>query len=117
MIHPTYRYLERATRVAGLTWRQWVLLCVGGLATYLLAKALPLPAPYGLSVALTLCGTPAAVAIALAGTEAQLALTPAVLVGWQQRRAVYIPEPPTANDDVASAGPQVGRALVGAASP
>src|SRR3954469_8463545 len=91
MIHPTYRYLERATRVAGLTWRQWVLLCVGGLATYLLAKALPLPAPYGLSVGLTAAGTPAAVAIALAGTDAQLALTPKVLFTWRRQRGLYAP--------------------------
>src|SRR3954453_7878096 len=91
MVHPTYRYLERSTRLAGLTWRQWVLLCVGGLATYLLAKALPLPAPYGVSAALTLCGTPAAVTMALAGTDAQLALTPHVLVAWRASRGVHLP--------------------------
>src|SRR3954454_158465 len=91
MVHPTYRYLERATRVAGLTWRQWVLLCAGGLATYLLAKALPLQAPYGVSAALTLCGTPAAVTLALAGTDAQLALTPKVLFTWRRQRGLYVP--------------------------
>src|SRR3954447_20945800 len=94
MIHPTYRYLERATRVAGLTWRQWVLLCVGGLATYLLAKALPLPSPYGVSAALTVCGTPAAVTIALAGTDAQLALSPSTVAAWHRERSVFLPPDP-----------------------
>src|SRR3954465_3223513 len=91
MVHPTYRYLERATRLAGLTWRQWALLCVGGLAPYLLAKALPLPSPYGVSAALTVCGTPAAATIALAGTEAQLALTPKLLSAWHRQRGLYVP--------------------------
>src|SRR4051812_39431683 len=91
MVHPTYRYLERATRVAGLTWRQWVLLCAGGLATYLLAKALPLPAPYGVSAALTLCGTPAAVTMALAGTDSELTLTAGQVRAWRRGRGLYAP--------------------------
>ena len=91
MIHPTYRYLERATRIAGLTWRQWLLLCAGGVTTYLLAKVLPLPSPYDISAALTISGTPAAVAMALAGTDAQLALTPTVLLSWHRSRRVYLP--------------------------
>jgi hypothetical protein len=90
-VHPTYRYLERRARIAGLTWRQWLMLCTGGLLTYLLAKLLPLPAPYGLSVALTLAGTPAAIALALAGTDATLAISPRLLLAWRRARGVYVP--------------------------
>lgn len=86
MVHPAYRYLERATRVCGLTWHQWLLLTGSLLATYLVARLLPLPSPYGLSVALTVCGTPAAGALALATTDHTIAIGPRVLWRWQQSR-------------------------------
>jgi hypothetical protein len=97
VIHPTYRYLERATRIAGLTWRQWTLLMSSAIATYLLAKTLPLPSPYGLSVALTVCGTPAAAVLALASTETHVALSPAVLFRWHQVSGRYVPLPPASS--------------------
>jgi hypothetical protein len=97
VIHPTYRYLERATRIAGLTWRQWTVLVGSLLATYLLARVLPLRAPYGLSVALTVCGTPAAAVLALASTETHAALSPAVLFRWRQVSGRYVPLPPASS--------------------
>jgi hypothetical protein len=90
VVHPTYRHLERAPRLAGLTWRQWVLLVGGALATYLLARMLPLPSPYGVSAGLTLCGTPAAAGLALAASDRHVSITPRLLWRWRQQAAIYL---------------------------
>ena len=70
------------------------LLCATALATYLMAKLLPLPAPYGATVALTISGTPAAVGFALAGADVELGLSPRRLAAWRSRRGVYVPATP-----------------------
>jgi hypothetical protein len=90
-VHPTYRYLERAPRIAGLTWRQWLLALGGMLAAYLLARVLPLPSPYHLTVATTLAGTPVVAALALDAAEHDLALSPAALVRWRRAHALHLP--------------------------
>lgn len=97
MVHPTYRHLERAPRLAGLTWRQWLLLVGAGLATYLTARLLPLPSPYDLSVALTVCGTPAAAGLALAGSDRHLGVDLRTLWRWHRTRRLFLPEAATAD--------------------
>lgn len=90
-MHPTYRYLERAPRLAGLTWRQWLLCLSGCLAAYMLARVLPLPSPYHLTAAITLAGTPVVAALALDAAEHDVALSPARLLGWHRARALHLP--------------------------
>jgi hypothetical protein len=62
--HPTYQHLEDRIRLAGLSLLQWAQLCVCALAAFGLSKLLPLPGSWSVSVAVTICGLPAAAAIA-----------------------------------------------------
>jgi hypothetical protein len=64
VLHPTYKHLEDRIRLAGLTLGQWAQLFVCALAGWGLAQALPLPGTWSLSLAMTICGLPAAAAIA-----------------------------------------------------
>ena len=64
-MHPTYKHLEDRIRLCGLTLGQWTQLLTCGLAAYALSTALPLPGSSSLSVAVTVCGLPAAGAVAL----------------------------------------------------
>jgi hypothetical protein len=67
LVHPTYRHLDRPIRIAGLTLFQWTHLTLSAIAAWALAKLLPFSPSYDLSVALSVTGAPAAIAIA-AGT-------------------------------------------------
>src|SRR6478672_9434375 len=64
MLHPTYQHLEDRIRLAGLSLLQWAQLFVCALAAFGLAKLLPLPGSWSVSVAVTICGLPAAAAVA-----------------------------------------------------
>ena len=64
MLHPTYQHLEDRIRLAGLSLLQWAQLFVCALAAFGLSKLLPLPGSWSVSVAVTVCGLPAAAAIA-----------------------------------------------------
>jgi hypothetical protein len=63
VLHPTYQHLEDRIRLAGLTLLQWAQLFVCAMAAFGLSKLLPLPGSWSLSVAVTVCGLPAAAAI------------------------------------------------------
>lgn len=91
LIHPTYRYLDRSVRLAGLTLGQWALLVGAGAGAWLLARVLPFSSTYDLSVGLAIAGVPAAASLA-AGADAvhPLAHLRAV-VRWRRRAAVYLP--------------------------
>jgi hypothetical protein len=69
MLHPTYKHLEDRIRLAGLSLAQWVQLFACALAAYGLAQLLPLPGSWSLSVAISVCGLPAACAIAFQQAE------------------------------------------------
>ena len=94
LVHPTYGYLERRIRIAGLTIVQWVGLAMSLLAAYLLSSILPLPSPYDLSVGLALCGIPTA--WTLVATDGEIDLHGHALGWWRWRqlRAVYVPDGP-----------------------
>lgn len=68
-VHPTYKHLEDRIRLGGLTLGQWTQLMACGLAAYALSTLLPLPGSWSLSVAVTVCGLPAAAAIAFMNTD------------------------------------------------
>lgn len=70
LIHPTYRHLDRAIRLAGLPLAHWAAIAASGVGAWLLAKLLPLPSSVALSIALTLTGTPVALLLATGGTTA-----------------------------------------------
>lgn len=64
MLHPTYKHLEDRIRLAGLSLAQWSQLFVCALGAFGLSKLLPLPGSWAVSVAITVCGLPAAGAVA-----------------------------------------------------
>jgi hypothetical protein len=64
VFHPTYQHLEDRIRLAGLSLLQWAQLFVCAVAAFGLSKLLPLPGSWSVSVAVTVCGLPAAAAIA-----------------------------------------------------
>lgn len=64
MLHPTYQHLEDRIRLAGLSLLQWAQLFACAVAAFGLSKLLPLPGSWSVSVAVTVCGLPAAAAIA-----------------------------------------------------
>jgi hypothetical protein len=64
LIHPTYRHLDRAIRLAGLTPVQWLQLIGAGAAAWLLAHVLPFGSTYDLSIAVTVAGAPVAASLA-----------------------------------------------------
>jgi hypothetical protein len=68
-VHPTYRHLEDRIRLGGLTLGQWSQLVVCGLAAYALSMLLPLPGSWSVSVAVTVCGLPAACAVAFMSAD------------------------------------------------
>jgi hypothetical protein len=64
VFHPTYQHLEDRIRLAGLSLLQWAQLFVCAVAAFGLSKLLPLPGSWAVSAAVTICGLPAAAAIA-----------------------------------------------------
>jgi hypothetical protein len=64
MLHPTYQHLEDRIRLAGLSLLQWAQLFACAVAAFGLSKLLPLPGSWSVSVAVTVCGLPAAAAVA-----------------------------------------------------
>ena len=91
LIHPTYRYLDRAVRLAGLTLGQWAQLVAGGAGAWLLARVLPFSSTYDLSVAISIAGVPIAASLA-AGSDAVHPLAQLRAVArWRRRAAVYLP--------------------------
>lgn len=64
MLHPTYQHLEDRIRLAGLSLLQWTQLFVCAVAAFGVSKLLPLPGSWSVSVAVTVCGLPAAAAVA-----------------------------------------------------
>jgi hypothetical protein len=64
VLHPTYKHLEDRIRLAGLSLGQWSQLFCCALAAFGLSKLLPLPGSWSVSVAITMCGLPAAGAVA-----------------------------------------------------
>ncbi len=64
VLHPTYQHLEDRIRLAGLSLLQWAQLFVCAVGAFGLSKLLPLPGSWALSIAVTICGLPAAATIA-----------------------------------------------------
>ena len=83
-MHPTYKHLEDRIRLGGLTVGQWTQLLVCGLAAYALSNLLPLPGSWSLSVAVTVCGLPAAGAIAFMSADFDVLGWGRAVVSWQR---------------------------------
>lgn len=89
-VHPTYRHLEDRIRLGGLTLGQWAQLVACGLAAYALSTLLPLPGSWSLSVAVTVCGLPAAVAIAFMSADFDVGALVRAAVRWQRAPRRYV---------------------------
>lgn len=91
LIHPTYRYLDRAVRLAGLTLSQWAQLVGAGIGAWLLARVLPFSGTYDLSIALTIAGMPVAASLAAGADSIHPFAQLRALLTWRRRAAVYLP--------------------------
>ncbi len=91
LIHPAYRHLERTVRIASLTLLHWTLLTAAGIGAWVLGHVLPFSATYDLSIALSLTGAPAAVAIAAGTGEAKPFRYLRDVIHWRRTTAVYEP--------------------------
>jgi hypothetical protein len=88
-VHPTYKHLEDRIRLGGLTLGQWTQLLVCGLAAYALSTLLPLPGSWSLSVAVTVCGLPAAAVIAFMSTDFDVVQGLQAVVRWRRAPMLY----------------------------
>ena len=91
LVHPTYGRIDRAMRIVGLTWAQWGQLAASAIVAWLLAKVLPLPDPYNLSVALTIAGIPAACALVTMHDDFDVIDWLRAVVFWRRRAGVLLP--------------------------
>jgi hypothetical protein len=89
-VHPTYKHLEDRIRLGGLTLGQWAQLLGCALAAYALSTLLPLPGSWSLSVAVTVCGLPAAAAIAFMSADFDVVGLARAAVRWRRGPRRYI---------------------------
>src|SRR4051812_12605468 len=89
MLHPTYKHLEDRIRLAGLSLWQWAQLFVCAVAAWGFSRVLPLPGSWSLSVAVTLCGLPAAAAIAFMHADFDVRVWVTDAVGFPLRSATF----------------------------
>jgi hypothetical protein len=90
LVHPTYRHLNRRVRIAGLPLAHWSALALAAGMTWCLAHILPFSATYDLSIALTVCGTPVAIAFAAGVADDRRPLDHLLNVGrWHRHRGIY----------------------------
>jgi hypothetical protein len=88
-VHPTYKHLEDRIRLGGLTLGQWTQLLACGLAAYALSTLLPLPGSWSLSVAVTVCGLPAAAAVAFMNADFDVVQGVRAAVRWRRGPTLY----------------------------
>jgi hypothetical protein len=88
-MHPTYKHLGDRVRLGGLTLGQWTQLLACALPAYALSTLLPLPGSWSLSVAVTVCGLPAAGAIAFMSADFDVVGLARAAVRWQRSRKRY----------------------------
>jgi hypothetical protein len=92
LIHPTYRYLDRAVRLAGLTLVQWTQLVGAGLGAWVLARLLPFSTTYDLSIALSVTGMPVAASLAAGADSVHPMSQLRAVRRWHGQRAIYLPD-------------------------
>ena len=112
-MHPTYRHLEDRIRLGGLTLGQWSQLVVCGLTAYALSTLLPLPGSWSVSVAVTVCGLPAACAVAFMSADFDVLGLVRSAARWQRSPKRYAGSDGTAHPRhrataVTAATPDVG---------
>ena len=88
-VHPTYKHLEDRIRLGGLTVGQWSQLLVCGRAAYALSTLVPLPGSWSLTVAVTICGLPAAGAVAFMNTDFDVVQGVRAAVRWRHAPTLY----------------------------
>ncbi len=89
-MHPTFKHLEDRIRLGGLALGQWAQLLICGVAAYLLSTLLPLPGSWSVSVAVTVCGLPAARAIAFMSADFNMLGWVRAAATWHGTRARYV---------------------------
>jgi hypothetical protein len=87
--HPTYKHLEDRIRLGGLALGQWTQLVVCGLAAYALSTLLPLPGSWSVSVAVTVCGLPAACAVAFMSADFDVLQLVRSALRWKRSPKCY----------------------------
>jgi hypothetical protein len=117
VLHPTYKHLEDCIRLAGLSLAQWSQLFVCALGAFGLSKLLPLPGSWAVSVAITVCGLPAAGAVAFmqADFDVRRWLSDAARFRRGPRR--FLPGASGADQPDLARNPAESRAATGVAPP
>lgn len=90
---PTYRYLTRSIRIAGLPIWQWAQIAVSLLLAWALAELLGtvMPSSWALSTAITIAGLPVAVAIACMQAEFDVAALVRAAIQWRRAPKLLLP--------------------------
>jgi hypothetical protein len=88
-VHPTYKHLEDRIRLGGLALGQWAQLLACGVAAYVLSTLLPLPGSWSVSVAVTVCGLPAAGAITFMSADFDVVGWARAAVRWRCAPTLY----------------------------
>jgi hypothetical protein len=91
LIHPTYRYLDRWVRLAGLTVWQWTQLVGAGIGAWLLARVLPFSGTYDLSIGITIAGVPIAASLAAGADSAHPLKQLRAVITWRRQAGIYLP--------------------------
>ena len=91
MFNTTYKHLEDPVKLAGLSLVQWtqILACV--IAAYGVSKLLPLPGTWSLSIAVTICGMPAAAAMVAMQADFDVTAYMRAVFRWYRRRTTHQP--------------------------
>jgi hypothetical protein len=93
LIHPTYKYLGREIRLAGLTLGQWMSIVAATVGAFGLSQILPFSDTINVSCAVTIAGTPAAAILAAGTGEMRLAALIRAAVRWRGRAHIHVPDP------------------------
>lgn len=91
MLNITYKHLQDPIKLGWFSLAQWAQLAVCGLLAYGVSTILPLPDMWSLSVAITICGSPAAAAMVAMQADFDVFAFALAAVRWTRRRRHYLP--------------------------
>jgi hypothetical protein len=91
MLNVTYKHLQAPVKLGWLSLVQWTQLVVCAAVAYGVSKLLPLPGQWSLSVAITICGAPAAAAMVAMQADFDVVAFSRAALRWYRRRRHYLP--------------------------
>lgn len=100
MFLPTYRFLNRKIRMAGLPIWQWAQVLVGLLIAFLVSRllAVVMPSSWAMSIAITIAGMPLAAAIVAMEADFDVPAYLRAAVSWKRGPKLLLPGTDPAGD-------------------